>query len=487
MEQRYRKATGRLALWMALLLCLVLVPWGTMATHAHAAMEDDAKTVRVGYYENEVFEEGAQEGAVKQGYAYEYYRKLSEYTGWKYEYVYGDYNELYDLLLQGKVDLLAGLAFKEERADLIGYPELPMGNETYALLKHKTDDSVTTDPSTLAHKKIGVLDSAITGVLTQYLKKNNVDAEVVTYDSYDLLMTAFDGSAVDLAAVEGDVGYGREQMEHVLSFGASDYYLCVAKNRPDLLTALNEAQAQLAIDEPNYLISLSTKYYAHSVSSRSFSAAERTWLNAHDKMHIGYLKNYLPYSDANDQGSVTGLLCDYAPKMLENLGIEGIRLQYTGYDSYDTMIADMDKGVIDVAFPVGGGLYYSEEGGMYQTNPVIVSPMELVYKGEPSDDMPARIAVNQKNAMQYYYIKTYFPHVETVPYPSIDDCLTAVLSGEVDCTVLNGLRANNILRNSKYDQLSMQQLSHDDSRCFGVKIGNEGLLKLLNHGVNVVG
>ena len=31
-----------------------------------------ADTVRVGYYENEVFEEGAAPGAVKTGYAYEY-------------------------------------------------------------------------------------------------------------------------------------------------------------------------------------------------------------------------------------------------------------------------------------------------------------------------------------------------------------------------------------------------------------------------------
>ena len=57
------------------------------------------KTVRVGYYENEVFQEGAEEGAVKTGYAYEYYCKLSEYTGWKYEYVYGGFGDLYQMLL----------------------------------------------------------------------------------------------------------------------------------------------------------------------------------------------------------------------------------------------------------------------------------------------------------------------------------------------------------------------------------------------------
>ena len=70
---------------------------------------EEPGTVKVGYYENEVFQEGAKEGAMKSGYAYEYYRKISEYTGWKYEYVYGSYADLYQMLLEGKIDLLAGL------------------------------------------------------------------------------------------------------------------------------------------------------------------------------------------------------------------------------------------------------------------------------------------------------------------------------------------------------------------------------------------
>ena len=33
----------------------------------------------------------------------------------------------------------------------------------------------------------------------------------------------------------------------------------------------------------------------------------------------------------------------------------------------------------------------------------------------------------------------------------------------------------------------MQQLAQNDDRCYGVKIGNEGLLKILNRGINLVG
>ena len=98
------------------------------------SVKAESTKVRVGYYENEVFQEGAQEGAVKTGYAYEYYRKLSEYTGWDYEYVYGGFGELYQMLLDGEIDLLAGLAWREDRASLIGYPKAVMGRESYYLV-----------------------------------------------------------------------------------------------------------------------------------------------------------------------------------------------------------------------------------------------------------------------------------------------------------------------------------------------------------------
>ena len=135
------------------------------------ADEPVTRTVRVGYYENEVFQEGAQDGTVKTGYAYEYYRKLSEYTGWKYEYVYGGFGDLYQMLLDGEIDLLAGLAWREERTSLIGYPKNIMGHESYYLVKHDMDTGITADPSTINGYRIGVLDSAMVSVLNQYLKE----------------------------------------------------------------------------------------------------------------------------------------------------------------------------------------------------------------------------------------------------------------------------------------------------------------------------
>ena len=480
-NEHYRRPLLRLYF----LVCAIMVMFAFLPAIAYA--DTETKTVRVGYYENEVFQEGAREGAVKTGYAYEYYCKLSEYTGWRYEYVYGDFSDLYQMLLDGEIDLLAGLAWREDRAELIGYPDVVMGNESYYLVKHDTDENITAESDTLNECTIGVLDSAMVGVLNQYLDDHHVNAEVVTYSDYTQLFSAFDNHQVDVLAAESDGAHGRGHSEVLGIFGASDYYLCVNINRPDLLAELNTAQTLLAVEEPNYLNSLRAKYYSVSVTARAFSQSEREWMNSHTSLNVGYLDNYLPYSDTNDQGEVTGIVKDIIPYILDTLGMKDITVNYCGYKSYDDMIQGISTGQIDVAFPVGGGLYYSEENGIYQSNAVSSSPAELVYKGEFNEDTTKHFAVNENNRMQYYFVKSNYPDAEITFYPSSEDCLNAVLSGKAGCTTLNGLRANDILRNRQYEDLSLYQTSYNDAHCFGIEIGDEGLLKLLNRGVNILG
>lgn len=478
----------RLSAVLLILSAAVIFAGVFFVQDARAGKDGDApETVRVGYYENEIFQEGASKDAIKKGYAYEYYGKLSEYTGWKYEYVYGSYSDLYQELIDGKIDLLAGLAWKKEREGLFYYPHLPMGNEPYTLIKHSKTSSITEDPSTFNERKIGVLDSAMVDVLHHYLDKHHVSADVVLYSDYDKLLTAFGKEKFDILALEGDAAYTRQNTYVLGTFGSSDYYLCVNRKRPDLLETLNTAQNELAIDEPYFLESLHVKFYPTSISSRAFSDSEKEWISSHDKLRVGYLENYLPYSSTDKDGQVHGIIKDLMPRLLRGIGLDSISVSFRGYRDYSDMIADVNKGKIDVAFPVSGGLYYSEENGIYQSTPVLSSTTELVYKDHRREIKDGTFAINSNNRIQLYFMRSYYPDAEVVTYPTIEDCLDAVLDGKADYTLLNGLRANDILKNSRYDGLSLQMLGKADEHCLGVKIGNEGLLRLLNKGLRTLG
>lgn len=478
--QRHKRFCGlRRLLCLACVLALTL----NLFPAVTAAEKDGRPAIKVGYYENEVFQEGAGENKVKTGYAYEYYRKISEYTGWKYKYVYGDYADLYQMLLDGKIDLLAGLAYREEREGLIGYPDTAMGCENYLLIKHNENADVTSESSTMNGKIFGVLDSSVAAALDEYLTKRDITATVVKYPNYPDLFDAFDRGELDILAAEDDGIYGREGAEILATFGTADFYLCVNIHRPDLLKELNTAQSALAVEEPYYITTLENKYYPASVSVHSLTARETEWLDAHDKIEVGYLENYLPYSDTDKNGNTTGLVKDLVPAILRQLDISDVKIHYHGYQSYSEMLRAVNDEEIDLAFPISGGLYYSELNGIYQSNPAISSNDVLVYKGEYNEDTISRIAVNKNNTLQYYSTVTCFPDANVSYFNSVDECLNAVTAGIASSTIINGMRAHDILKNSRYDSLSRRQLNLSAGHCFGIKIGNEGLLKLVNRGL----
>ena len=101
------------ALWA--LLFLTTIVFGSLPTTACAEENVHPKIVRLGYYEEENFQEGAAPGEYKSGYGYEYEQKIANFAGWKYEYVYGTFQELLEMLEKGKIDLLAGVRYRGDR------------------------------------------------------------------------------------------------------------------------------------------------------------------------------------------------------------------------------------------------------------------------------------------------------------------------------------------------------------------------------------
>ncbi len=477
----YIKVKNLFIIFFSFMICFTAFPINSYAKNTVN------KVVRVGYYSNELFEEGAYDGAVKNGYAYEYYRKLSEYTGWSYEYVYGDFADVYQMLLDGEVDLVAGLAKNEEREQIISYPERTMGYEYYGLVKHEDDDSINSNPSTLNDRTIGVLESALADSLYLFLDEHDIDAKVITYKNYDTLLSAFDKKEVDVLATEYEGTYDRNHAQTLYTYGEADYYLAVNIDRPDLLKELNQAQEQLFIEEPGYISLLRNKYYAGSLSSKAFTLEEREWIRENTSIKVGYLNDFLPYSDTDNEGNVTGIVKDVVPALFNNLGVKNLQINYVGYDSYEEIVDAISDNTIDMAFPVGGGLFYSEEDGVYLSNQVISSYANLIYSDKYMGTSSSDFAVNGLNKIQYYYIISHYSDYSISSYDSINKCLDAVVDGKVSYTVLDGLRTNGILKQYRYRDLDFRQLGYADEKSFGVKIGNEALLKLLNRGINILG
>ena len=238
---------GAIWLWAAWLLPTAVSP-ATVAVSGSRVTEGNyqQKIVRVAYYQEPDWQEGAGEGNVKRGCCYEYYQRLAPYANWRYEYVYGSFPELYKMFLQGEIDVFAGLSWTEERTGQFLYPELPMGQAQYIFLKRSGDSSITEDPASFNGKRLGTVAGIVESSLREFVKQQHLRTEVLAYGNTGAAIAALQEGTVDAVLGETSIGViANTGLESFVSGGTKDFYLCVTAGREDLLQDLNYAQESL--------------------------------------------------------------------------------------------------------------------------------------------------------------------------------------------------------------------------------------------------
>ena len=481
MRENYRKRKHFAFAFLIIFLC------GAFNCNVFAE-ETDEKIVKVGYYENENFQEGAAEGVRKSGYAYEYYQKLATYNGWRYEYVYGSWSEIYDAFVNGDIDLLAGLGYAEERLEIMNYPNYPMGYESYYLFVRGDDTDISIDVSTLNGKKIGTISGLLEKAIREWIENNNVDAEIVIYDDVnDRDQALVDGEIDAFIGESASVG-SKDNIVSLFKIKNVDMYVCVAKERLDLLKDLNLAQEYIDSKEPYYINDLSKEYFSRNAISLQVGADEKAWLEEHDyTITIGYMDNFLPYCGTDENGNATGIMVDVINEAFSNIKSQNpIQFVYRPYDSTEDMIQAVHSHDIEIMFPISNDIYYSEQNNLYHSADVITSAMNLVYMGDPAEAEQGIIAVNKNNQIQYNYVTNYFPDNEIVYFDTVDECLDAVVEGKANGAILSGLRASVLLKDKYYSDLAYMELPYDTVKCFGVSTAHKGILPLLNQALNSI-
>ena len=446
------------------------------------------KTVTVGYYLKKDFQEGMGDDKPKSGYSYEYLQKIASYTGWHYKYVYGDWNQLYQKLVSGEIDMLAGVAYTKDRSTLIDYPDYDMCQETFYIYKNSSDDSmICGNINSYSGKKIGaVKNSMMSSYLNDWISKTHAKVQVTYYDDFSECSSDFYNKKIDAFVSADNIVSSYTGVFPVEKLGKEPYYLTVAKGHQNLLNELNMALSIIDGQDGLFLNELKNKYSSDTSVNVYLSDKELQWIAKHDSITVGYLRNYLPYCDEDKNGKATGLVSEIVPAIFSSLpGSYKPKIIYKAYDSHEELFKGMRKGNVDVIFPIGGEAYYAEQEGFLQSSTIYTATMDLVYTGKYTSSITEKIAVNKNNLLQYYYTIHNYPSAEIIDCKTIEECIKAVKSGKASSTIINGLRAPGLLNSET--KLNIVPLKRPETRCFGVTSENTGLLQLLNQGISLVG
>ena len=270
-------------------------------------IEEENKTVRVGYFPYSNFQEGSY-GEHKQGAGYEYLQKISYITGWKYEYVYASFKECLDMLKDGEIDLLGSVSYTPERTESIDFSTYAEGTERYWIYTRKDHAELADgDPKQMNGYRIGAADGSYQKeLLKKWLNSNQIQAEVVSCKDYDEMVEKLDADELDALVIPAlSVNSNLIAIENI---GVSDCYFGVSKSRPDLLKELNAALEEINNTETDYSSKLYASYERKSIINYALNKEEKQWLDAHEHtIRVGYLKDNLPFC-GEENGKLTGIL-----------------------------------------------------------------------------------------------------------------------------------------------------------------------------------
>lgn len=373
----------RLCLRILALIMLLFVPVSAYASEIKSdgkttqAMEEENKTVRVGYFPYANFQEGGY-GEHKQGAGYEYLQKISYITGWKYEYVYGSFKECLDMLADGEIDLLGSVSYTPERAESIDYSTYAEGTERYWIYtREEHADLADGDLKQMNGCRIGATDGSYQKeLLEKWLDSNQIQAEVVICKGYDEMIEKLDADELDALVVPA-LSVNSDFIA-IANIGAGDCYFGVSKSRPDLLKELNSALEEINNTETDYSSKLYARYEGKAVINYALNKEEKQWLDAHENtICVGYLKDNLPFCGEED-GKLTGILGTVLDTVQEKYKIT---IKAVPCSTGEQMNEALQSGEIDIAGPIIQDLYTQEQFQVILTDEIFDITPVVIYKG----------------------------------------------------------------------------------------------------------
>ena len=461
---------------------VVLGMWMILSVHCQAAEtnndEKQPQTIRVGSFEDTF--NYVDKNGVRRGYGYELMQALAGYTGWEFEYVKCDWSNCFDRLENGEIDIMGDISYIDERAQKMLFSDEAMGEEKYILYADLSNiDSGTSDFKFMDGKRIGVLMGTEPEVmLTEWENKNGIQTEHVNVYNNDDVEKKLANHEIDCFVSLEESIWSEQGIASVTTIGKSGIYFAINKERSDIKTELDYAMRQLEQDSPFFKADLYKKYFTLDYN-QSLTGGEKSWLEEHGDIRIGFLNNDPAiFSMDEETGQLTGMLSEYFSYAKDCLGNQTLKFNIQEYDDYSEMLQALQNQEIDMIFYAGRNPYFAEENGYALTNTAWTYSLMAVTDDEKFDENKVyTVAVPKEKYALKQHIAFSYPQWKLVDYDSLTDAADMVTNEKADCFLMGASQA--LIYDNNRDFKSVP-LTKTMEACFAVRDGEGTLLSILN-------
>ena len=461
---------------------VILGMWMILSVHCWAAEknndEKQPQTIRVGSFEDTF--NYVDKNGVRRGYGYELMQALAGYTGWKFEYVKCDWSNCLDKLENGEIDIMGGISYTDERAQKMLFSDEAMGEEKYILYADLSNiDNGTSDFKFMDGKRIGVLIGTEPEImLTEWENKNGIQTEHVNVYNNDDVEKKLANHEIDAFVSLEESVWSEQGIASVTTIGKSGMYFAINKERSDIKTELDYAMHQMDQDSPFFKADLYKKYFTLDYN-QSLTGGEKSWLEEHGDIRIGFLNNDPAIFSMDDAtGKLTGTLAEYISYAKDCLGNQTLKFNIQEYDDYSEMLQALQEHEIDMIFYAGRNSDFAEKKGYTLTNTAwTYSLMAVTDEKYFNEDESYTVAVPKEQEALKQHIAFSYPQWKLVDYDSLTDAADMVTNEKADCFLMGASQA--LIYDNNRDFKSVP-LTKTMEACFAVRGGEGTLLSILN-------
>ena len=461
---------------------VILGMWMMLSVYCQAAEtnndEKQPQTIRVGSFEDTF--SYVDKNGVRQGYGYELMQALAGYTGWKFEYVKCDWSNCFDKLENGEIDIMGDISYTDERAQKMLFPEEPMGEEKYILYADLSNlDIGTYDFKFMDGKRVGVLmDTEPEIMLTEWENKNGIHTEHVNVNNDDDVEKKLANHEIDCFVSLEESLWSEQGISSVTTIGKSGIYFAINKERSDIKTELDYAMRQLEQDSPFFKADLYKKYFTLAYN-QSLTGEEKSWLEEHGSIRIGFLNNDPAiFSMDEETGKLNGMLAEYISYAKDCLGNQRLKFGIQEYDDYNEMLRALQDHEIDMIFYVGRNPDLAEKKGYTLTNTAwTYSLMAVTDEKYFNENEAYSVAVVKEHEALKQHIAFSYPNWKLIDCDSLADATDMVLHQKADCFLMGTSQALKYDNNRDFKSIPLTKTME---ACFAVRGGEGTLLSILN-------
>lgn len=372
------------------------------------------------------------------GIGADYISALNKRLGNKLEIISGDWKDLYDGVINRRIDAILDITPKPEREKQFNFTT-PYLNIPHVIVARKNQPFLRNE-SDLEGKTVAI-EKGFGNV--EFFRNNYPKVNIVEYADTSLALDAVARSQADAYAGNRSVALyliGKEVITNLKLHGrlnkeGSILAIGIRKDWEVLADILNLALADIRKEE---IRSIQRRWVGNEDNSKpiSLSTAEVAWLDEHPEITIAFDDNYSPYSFRDQNGEFTGIAVDVAEELASRLGIT-LNIYPSG--DWQTLYDAALKGEVDVIATLvqrpEREKYFAFTSPYISLTQFVITRKQDTAKFNEIEEMSGKWVALVEGYSTSRHVMEQLPDIKPLYVEELISALQAVAAGKVDATV----------------------------------------------------